>query len=223
MPAAVVVVGSLHDRRFASVTAYRDAVGWIKASRPARGDTLALARSSFGWTFGAGLILLGAIAFLEPDQFGQPGSNTLQSGWPAWVLGALVLLAALPYARRLGQLSRALDILREPFRAPREGNEAQDGAAAALEECPPSQQTRFALGWIWGPAALAVAGTTLSFATAYFIIDALLSRFLVGWEQGALLGANFVLSLLCFASGARRFSTWRLALGSYRTATGALH
>ncbi|CAN5763018.1 hypothetical protein BH18ACT15_BH18ACT15_12790 [soil metagenome] len=204
------------------MTAYGDAVGWIKASRPARGDRLAFARRAFGWTFGAGLVLLGAIAFLEPDQFGQPGSNTLRSGWPAWVLAALVLLAALPYLLRLGRLNHALDMLRESFRSPREGDGVHDGVAAALEDCPPSQQNRFALGWIWGPAALALAGTTFSFATAYFVIDALLSRFLVGWEQGALLGANLLLALVCFVLGARRLSTWRLALAGYRTATSAL-
>ena len=205
------------------MTAYQDAVGWIKSSRVAHGDTPGFTRRAFGLTFGAGLVLLGAIAFLEPDQFGQPGSNTLRSGWPAWVLGAVVVVAALPFVRRLGRLSGALDMLRDPWRTVGDGEEAHDGAAAALEECPASQQTRFALTWIWGPAALAVAGTTFSFATAYFVIDALLSRFLVGWGQAALLGANFLLSLFCFALGTRRLRTWRLALASYRTATSSLH
>lgn len=191
----------------------------MKTTRSGRARRARFARKSFGWAFSVGIVVLGLIALLDPADFGRPSTNTLRTGWPAAAVGALVVAGLALFALTHKRMRASFDTVREPFRRPLDGSEAYEGASAALEDCPQSLQTRFAFGWVWGPGALAVAGTTFAWAAAFFILDALLSRLTVGWQQGAFFGADIVLSLLCFALGAGRLRTWKLAVSVYRNAT----
>jgi hypothetical protein len=196
--------------------AYSDLIKWMKSARPRRLDAWWFARHDFTGALVAGLVVLGLIGLLSPSTFGPYQSGVWGSGWPSYLLAGLVALTALYPASRLTRVKRTVVRVTEPWFRPLEENPAFEGALNALAACPGPLRTRFALGWVWAPAVLVVLGSTFAFATAYFLVDAVLARFLVGWGQ-PLYAAVFALSsIVTFRLAAPRTSTWRLATSVYR-------
>jgi hypothetical protein len=198
--------------------AYADATGWIKSSRR-RFDKMHYAQKGFGAAFLSALILLGAIGVISPQAFGSTGSRTLRTGWPSWVLLGLIGLALIYAISKWRFIRWALRRVRDPFvRAPA-GDPRYEGAADALAECPQAYRTRFSIWWVWGPVALAFLGSVCAFSVAYFVVDAVLAGFEVGWETPLLAGVNLIVGLVLFRLAASRLSTWRMALAVYRSVT----
>lgn len=199
--------------------AYSDAVRWMKEARPrgARGGRLAL--KLFRALYVGALVLLGSIGLVRPSRFGAPTSRPLRSvEWAALgVLTAVLLVYSL--LRRQDILSSVSRFL-EPFRSPID-HPSHDPAASALESCPAALRARFALGWVWGPAAAFLLAAVLAASSAYFVIDATLAGFVIGWQQPALAVIQAVLSLIVLRSTATRLATWRLALSVHRSVSGA--
>jgi hypothetical protein len=131
-------------------------------------------------------------------------------------LVVLCLGLLIAHRDRIGEmLARA----REPFVRPLEGDDAFEGASAALSDAPAPMQSRFAFSYLWLPAIGFVIGMMLCFSTAYFAIDAVLARFQVGWEQPFLGVVNLAAAFLALRVAAARLVTWPLALSAYRDAT----
>ena len=199
--------------------AYGDAVKWLKSARPRRFSRLGYAERAVGASVATAVPLFAAIGLVSPASFASPASNTLRSGWPLYALLGLLAVSLLYLATRFRRIRWALTRLRAPFVGPPEGDPRYEGAADALAACPGPLRTRFALWWVWGPAAFAALGITTAFSATYFLIDAVLARFNVGWENPVLAGANLILSFLFFALGAGRLVTWRLAVAVHRSVT----
>jgi hypothetical protein len=191
--------------------AYAQVKRATRAARPPRVARVRMARRALGGTFVAGTGVLGLIAVVSPGNFGQPGATTARTGWPFYLLIALISCCIL-----LGVINRAQLVwlgsrLREPLLRPLDDHPSFSDAADALAACPGPVRMRWAIGWVWGPIAWAVAGTTFAFSSAYFLVDALLARFRVGWAQPLYALAFAALSLFVFALAAGRLSTWRFA------------
>ncbi|MDQ3985980.1 MAG: hypothetical protein M3280_05725 [Actinomycetota bacterium] len=199
--------------------AYTDAIAWIKSARPRRLDKWRFSERAFGAALLAAAPLLGGIALVSPDSFGAPGSNTLQTGWPLYVLLGLVGLSLALVLARASTVRWLMVRVREPFIRPFEGDARFEGAADALARCPAPLRSRFAVSWIWGPVALAGLGTICAFSTAYFLVDAILVRFEVGLEQPIYAAAFAAASLGFFRLAATRLATWRLAVNVHRAVT----
>lgn len=199
--------------------AYSDAVKWVKSARPRRFSRLGYAERAVGASVAGALPLLATIGLVSPASFASPASNTLRSGWPLYAILGLLAVSLLYLAARFKRIRWAVARLRAPFLQPPEGDPRYEGAADALAACPGALRTRFALWWIWGPAALASLGIIAAVSATYFLIDAVLARFNVGWENAVLAGANLVLSFWFFALGAGRLVTWRLAFAVHRSVT----
>ena len=199
--------------------AYADAAAWIKSARPRRIDKWRFAERAFGGSLLAAVPVLGGIALVSPDSFGAPGSNTLRSGWPLYVLLGVVGVSAAMVIARLATLRWLITRIREPFIRPFDGDARFEGAADALSRCPAAHKSRFALLWVWTPAALATLGTICAFATTYFLVDAILARFDVEPEQPLYAAAFVAASLLFFRLAATRLATWRLAANVHRAVT----
>ena len=199
--------------------AYSDAVGWLKAARTRPVRRLGFADRALGATVAAGLPLLCTFALLSPGSFGAPASSTFGSGWPLYVLlgllGLSVLLLLVNWKRIRWFAARA----REPFVSPPSGDQAYEGGADALAACNGSQQTRFAFWWIWGPAGVGLLGVITGMSATYFLVDAILARFDVGWGHLILAAVNLVLSYVFFAFAARRLATWRWAVAIHKSVT----
>ena len=198
--------------------AYADAVAWLRAARPRRVARGRFARRAFGASFAAGVVVLGALGLADPSLFRAGAGGRLRDLQVA-ALAVAVAVATLVLAangRRLVWLARRVQ---EPLRRPLEHERAFEGVASNLAAAPQRLRTRFALAWVWTPALLAVAGVTFAFSTAYFVVDAILARGLVGWGQLAFAAANALLSLAAFGAGAVRFATWRVAASAHRDAT----
>jgi hypothetical protein len=199
---------------------YANAVRWLRTARPRRIRAGASSMRCFGGSFLAGTFLIGLIAFLSPGSFGVPGRRVFSSGVWTWALIAAVAIAAgglLAGRRRLTWLYRRI---REPYRRPFSGDDAFEGAADSLARCPAAMHTQWAVSWIYLPTALAVAGVTFAFSTAYFVISAILSAGRISWMEPTLATINAVLSLAAWSLGAVRLSTWRLAVAVHREVTG---
>jgi hypothetical protein len=199
--------------------AYSDATKWIRSSRPSHIRGWNRAGILFVNSFLAGILLLGVIGTLAPSRFGSPGARAFSSGLPSLALIGIVALCGMFAFIRRREIVWAVRRLREPARRALREDPAFEGAVNALEACPRPMQSRFALFWVWGPAAVFVLGGVFAFSAAYFVIDALLAGFSVGWEQAALGVANALASLMIFRLAAARLATWRLALSVYRSAT----
>jgi hypothetical protein len=198
--------------------AYSDATDWVKSSRR-RFDKMRYAQRAFGATFLAGLIVTGTIGVLSPAAFGSTGSRTLRTGWPSWLLLGLIGVSVIYAGSKWRYVRWALRRVRDPFvRAP-EGDPRYEGAADALAECPAPYRTRFAMWWIWGPVVLALLGGMCAFSVAYFVVDAVLAGFEVGWASPLLAGINLVLGLVLFRLAATRLSTWQMAMAVHRSVT----
>ena len=200
--------------------AYSDAVRWLKSARPPRLNGWRLTRRIFQVCFVGSLLLLGAIGLASPQRFGSPGGGpggSLQ--W--WGLAALLVLCVAWCATKRHGIKAGAERLAEPFRRPLDRLEAFYPATDALLSAPSAVRTRFAIGWVWGPAAIVVLGAFFAASSAYFLVDAILARFQIGWEQPVLAVVNALLSLVVLRSAAKRLSTWRLAFSIHREVTGS--
>ena len=199
--------------------AYSDAVKWLKSARPRKFRRGAWAERAVGAAVAAAVPLLTAIALVSPASFASPASNTLRTGWPLYALLGLLAVSLLYLLTRARRIRWAIARAREPFLRAPEGHPAYEGAADALAACPAPMRTRFALWWIWVPVGITVLAVMCSFSTAYFLVDAILARFNVGWWHPVLAAANLVVSFLLFALVSRRLATWRLAVAAHRSVT----
>ena len=199
--------------------AYSDATKWIRSARPERLHGWNRAGILFVNSFLTGMLLLSIIGTFAPSRFGSPGAAPFRSGLTSIALGVIVALCVAFAVVRRQEIAWTVRRLREPTHRAMTDHPAFEGAANALEACPRPMQSRFALFWVWGPAALWVLGAVFAFSAAYFVIDAVLARFSIGFEQVLLLAANAAISVLLLRAGAARFATWRLALSVYRSAT----
>jgi hypothetical protein len=199
--------------------AYSDATRWIRSSRPRRLHGWNRAGILFVNSFLAGVLLLGVIGILAPSRFGSPGATAFRSGLPSFALIGIVALCGMFAFIRRKEIVGGVRQLREPAQRAFREDPAFEGAVNALEACPGPMQSRFALFWVWGPAALFVLGGVFAFSAAYFVIDAVLASFSLGWEQAALGAGNSLASVAVFRLAAARLATWRLALSVYRSAT----
>ena len=207
------------DRR----RAYSDAVSWVRLARPDRINKGSFALRSFLRSFFAGVIVLGVIGLLAPSRFGSPGATAFRSGWPAYVLLGLVAACGLAALVRRRRVMSLVQRLREPWHRPLRERPNYDDAADALAACSERLQSRFAAGWVWGPMAVAVIAVLFAFSSAYFLIDSILQRFVVGWETPILAAANALVSITLWRVVASRMSTWRFAASVYKNvSTGYL-
>ncbi len=206
---------------YRSRSSYSDALKWIKSARPRRINRWRFAERAFGASLMGSVPLLCVLALLSPSAFGARGSNTLRTGWPLYVLLAILGVSVALVAARSRRIRWALARLKEPFLRSFEGDARFDGARDALAQCPAPLRTRFALGWVWGPAGLAAIGVIGAFSCAYFLIDAIMARFEVDLDGAPLYAAgNAALSLLMFHLGAGRLLSWRLAVSVHRSVQG---
>lgn len=197
--------------------AYSDVIRWMKEARP-RGVAGRLALKLFRTIYAGSFLLLGTIGLLRPSRFGSPTSRPLRS--PEWIaLAVLVAVVAAIVIVRRRRIAASLRRLLEPFRHPLD-HPSHEPAAGALESCPTPLRTRFALGWVWGPAGAVVLAAFLAASSAYFLIDAVLARFEIGWEQPILAALQALASLLVLRAVATRLSTWRLAVSVHRDVAG---
>lgn len=199
--------------------AYSDAVRWMKDARPRGSRSGRLALKLFAALYVGALLLLGSIGLVRPSRFGAPTSRPMRSAeWAA--LALLVVVLGIYALLRRGDIRSSMDRSLEPFRRPID-HPSHDPATNALESCPAAFRTRFAMGWVWGPAAAFLLAALLAAASAYFVIDAILAGFAIGWQQLALAVIQAVLSLVVLRAAAKRLATWRLALSVHRSVTGA--
>ena len=199
--------------------AYADAIRWIKRARPPGLDPWRLTRRVFRFTFAASFMVLGLIGVSSPDRFGSPHMKPMGSlQW--WALSVVVGICVAVAATRWAKVKRVVDLLVEPLRRPLADLSSFEPAVGALQSCPAAFRTRFTLGWVWGPAAAVVAACFFLASSAYFIVDAILARFQVGWQPPVLAAVNALLALALLRAVARRLATWRLALSVHREVAG---
>ena len=204
----------------AAQRAYNDAIRWVKSARPPRFNAWRLTRKVVLTCYMGSLLLLGLIGLSSPASFGGRGSRVGGSiQW--WGLAALVALIVLWCLAKRDGIRTGASRLSEPLRRKLLQFDSYRPAVDALEAAPAAQQTRFALGWVWGPALAVVVATFFAASSAYFLVDAILARFQIGWEQPVLALANAILSVIVVRVVARRLSTWRLAFSIHRDVTGA--
>ena len=199
--------------------AYSDAVKWLKSARTRRTKRLQFAERALGATVAAALPLMCGIALLSPGSFGAPASSTFDGGWPLFALLGLLALSTLLLLVNFKRIRWFFARAREPFVRPPTGDQAFEGGADALATCSGSQQTRFAIWWIWGPAGIGLLGVITAVSASYFLIDAILARFDVGWGHLVLAAGNLLLGYIFFALAARRLATWRWAVAMHKAVT----
>jgi len=211
-------------------SAYSDAVQWTKLGRPRR-----LNRATFAWqcwqnSFIAGVIVLGIIGFLSPSTYGQTRGfssrgqiGALGLGWPGLALAGLVLFGLIyAFVHRAG-IRWTIDRVIDPWRRPLAENPNYEGAVGALGASSDANRTRYLWRFVYKPLALAVLATFFAFGSAYFLVDATLAQFQVGWQQPVLGVANSIISLVLWRLGAVGLSTYRLATSVHKTvSTGYL-
>lgn len=197
--------------------AYSDARKWIASARPARSAREGFGFRCFWGSFVAGVIVLGLIGVLSPSSFGEVGAKPFRGGWPALLLLGVVLLAVLLVALRSRHLVWLAARVREPLTRPLEEDPGYEGAVGALQECPSPLRGRFAFALVWGPLILATLATFAAFSAAYFLVDAILQRFQVGWQQ-PLYGVGYIfVSIVLWRIASARLLTWRLAMSVHKT------
>jgi hypothetical protein len=195
-------------------------VSWLKSARPARIDSTSFAFRCFGGSLLTGSIVLGVIGLIAPSTLGIPGARPLGNRTASLAVGAVLLVSLAILAARRAHLIWLLQRIREPYIRPLTEDPHFEPAADALAQCSDTWQSRWATAWIFLPGSLAAVGVLFAFSSAYFVIDAAATLARVGWEQPVLAGVNAVLSIVCFGLGARRLSTWRLALSVHREVGG---
>ncbi|HEX2295158.1 MAG TPA: hypothetical protein VHN37_07610 [Actinomycetota bacterium] len=198
---------------------YGDAVAWIRSRVPSRRVRGAIAAGFLGALLVDALLLLSSIALVSPSSFGDAGARAFGSGTRTIALGAIAGAAGLWFLSRLRNHRRVVARIREPFRHPLEDDPAFGGAAGALEAAPGALQTRFAIGWIWIPALAVLGALAASLTTAYFLVDAVVARFEIGWQQPVFAAANLVVGWALLRAAAGRLAVWPLAVSVHREAT----
>jgi hypothetical protein len=199
--------------------AYQDLIRWIKAARPRTLNGWRLTRRFFGTSVLGAALLLGTIGLISPARFGSPTSRP-RRGIEWWALAAVVAVCAAVLVIRRTRLLRGATRVQEALTGRElEQHPSFEPAVSALDSCPGPLRTRFTIGWVWGPPALAALGSICAASAVYFVIDAILARFTVGWGQAVLAVINAVLSLLIFRLAAKRLSVWRLSYAVNRSAS----
>jgi hypothetical protein len=161
---------------------------------------------------------MGFLALVDPAAFGQTGS-AIHLGWPGWVVVGILVLVVVQLVRKRQDVIELASHLREPFIRPLEDNPNFDGAYGSLAACPPASITRFGLSFVWWPAGLLVLGILFTLSDSFFVVDAILARFDVGWQTGVFFAADTAIAVVSFCTGARKLSTWRLAASVHKSAT----
>jgi hypothetical protein len=199
--------------------AYRDCLAYLRLARSKNLDTGDFARRATQRSLFAGILVLGIIGLISPGAFGRLGAEPLRSGWPSWLLGAVVAVCAGVCLIRRNEILYLFERLRDPFRRPMTENPNYEGLVDAFDVLPASLQSRFTWSYVWGPMVAAVLATFFAFSAAYFVVDAILARFLIGWQQPILALVNLFLSYLVWRLAASRLATWRLATSAYTAVT----
>lgn len=191
----------------------------MKRARPPGLNPWHLTRRVLRFAGSVSFISLGLIGVSGPDRFGSPGMEPMGSlQW--WALAGVVGVFLAVAAARWAKVKRVLGLLVEPMRRPLGDLPSFEPAVAALLSCPAAFRTRFTLGWVWGPAAAVVAASFFLASSAYFIVDAILARLQVGWQQPLLAAVNALIAFALVRAVARRLATWRLALSVHREVAG---
>lgn len=199
--------------------AYSHAAAWMRSRVPPRASRGSLATAATTGCVIYAVLLLSVIALVSPARFGSQGSRAFGSGWPSLALAALGAACLAWAVARRRRHSWVVGKVREPFRRPLEEDPAFAGAAHALAAARPPLKTRFAAAWIWAPAAAALLALAGSLTAAYFVVDAVLARFEVGWQQPVLAGLNLAFSWAVLRAAAGRLAVWPLAVSVHREAT----
>ena len=197
--------------------AYKDLIRWIKDARPPRMNPWRLARRLFGTCLLGATVVLGTIAIVAPERFAASSGRAGRSP-ESWAVLALVAICVIMLLLRRSRIFGSATRLRETFGGTMETHPSFEPAVNALEACPGTLRTRFAFGWVWGPLGLMVLGAVFAASASYFLIDAILARFTVGWQQVLLAAVNGLLSLVVLRAAAKRLSVWRLSLAVHRAA-----
>lgn len=197
--------------------AYSDTAAWMR-SRVPRGRSQ-IAAAVLGAFLTYSILLMSVIGFFSPSSFGASGSRAFGNQVRTLALAALAGACTAWLARRARTHRWIVARAREPFRRPLDGDPAFAGASAALASVRSPLQTRFSIGWIWAPAVTALAAAAAALTTAYFLVDAIIARFEIGWQQPVLAGANLLLSWLLLRLSAGRLVVWPLAVSVHREAT----
>lgn len=198
---------------------YNDAVSWMRSRVPRAGARTALATAALTAALVDGLLLMSLIGLVSPASFGVAGGRAFGSTSRTLTLVAIAGVCAVWFLLRLRTHRWVVARMREPFRRPLDDDPAFAGASSALEAARGPLRTRFALGWIWLPALAVLGATAASLTTAYFLVDAVIARFEVGWQQPAFAGVNLVVAWMLLRMAAGRLAVWPLAVSVHREAT----
>lgn len=199
--------------------AYSDAAAWMRSRVPSRRSRERLAGAALTGSLMDGALLMSLIGLVSPASFGASGSRAFGSGTRTIALLGIAVVCGIWLARRLRAHRWLVAKVREPFRRPLEDDPAFAGAAAALDATRAPLKTRFAIGWVWLPAVAAIVAAGASLSTAYFLVDAVIARFQVGWQQPVFAGVDLVLAWTLFRTAAGRIAVWPLAVSVHREAT----
>ena len=195
--------------------AYVDTCAWVRSS--AKGSSWARAKNAFSWAYLFAFVSIGSIGVLSPKRFGSPGAAAFRGGWATALLIVAVTSGLVYLMTKVGFVAWCLARMVEPFRRSLEEEPAHEGAVGNLARCPQMLRSRFALAWVWGPLGLAVLAAIFVSASAYFLVDAILARFQVGWGQPAFAVGHAIAGFAFFVGAAPRLRTWRLAVSVRRT------
>ncbi|CAN5506271.1 MAG: hypothetical protein ACR2MC_00425 [Actinomycetota bacterium] len=202
----------------AAERSYRDAVRWIKTERPPL-RRAAFARRATRTTILTGLTLMGGIGLLSPTSFRVVRGRTSLRDWPPVVVACLVLACVIYGVLRRAEILSLLERFRDPYIRPLTEHPGFDGAADALAACPRAYRARFALVFVYRPLAMGLVACVAALSTAYFVIDAVLARGLVGWSQPVYALVFLCLSVTLFYLAAPKLSTWRVAASVHKEVT----
>ena len=147
------------------------------------------------------------------------GGRAFGSTTRTLALGAVALACGLWFVMRLRTHRWVVARAREPFRRPLEDDPAFPGAAGALDAARAPLKTRFAAGWILLPVLAVLGATGAALTTAYFLIDAVIARLEVGWQQPVFAAVNLVVAWALLRAAAGRLAVWPLAVSVHREAT----
>jgi hypothetical protein len=202
----------------AAERSYRDAVRWIRAERPALGRA-EFARRATRSSLVTGVALMGAIGLLSPASFGVVTGRTSLTDWPPALVAVVVGLCVLYGILHRGGIRSVLELFRAPYVRPLIEHPGFEGAADALAACPRPYRARFAFVFVYRPLALGFFAVVCALSTTYFVIDAILARFLVGVSQPLYALAFWCLSLVLFYLAAPKLSTWPVAASVHKEVT----
>lgn len=199
--------------------AYSDAAAWMRSREPRGRDRERVSAAVLGAFLVDSVLLLTLIGLFSPASFGAEGSRAFGNTPRTLMLAAVAGACAMWLVRRFRAHRWAFESMREPFRRPLEDDPAYAGASGALSSARPPLQTRFAVAWIWAPALAALGAAAASLTTAYFLVDTVIARFEIGWQQPIIAAVNLVLAWLLLRMAAGRLAVWPLAVSVHREAT----